>query len=92
MGQILHRCAKTTYAIREELQRSEASILYLSKLYNINYKTVIKWRKRKEEGVADRSNIPKKTNTVLSTEEQAIIIAFRKSTQLALGGKRKNKI
>ena len=84
MGQLLHGCAKTTHAIRAELQRSKASISELSKLYNINPKTVIKWRKRTEEGVADRSNAPKTTRTVLSEVEQALIIAFRKATQLPL--------
>lgn len=51
MGQILHGCAKTTYSTREAIQRSKASISELSRAYNINPKTVIKWRSRKEEGV-----------------------------------------
>jgi transposase-like protein len=84
MGQILHGCAKTTYSIREELQRSKDKVSVLSKRYNINPKTVIKWRKRADEGVMDKSNTPKKTRTVLSTSDEAIIIAFRKSTQLPL--------
>lgn len=84
MGQVLHGCAKTTYAIREELQRSKASIASLSRLYNINPKTVIKWQKRSDEGVADRSHTPKKTRTKLTIENEALIIAFRKSTQLPL--------
>ncbi|HQS96704.1 MAG TPA: IS481 family transposase, partial [Novosphingobium sp.] len=46
MGQILHGCAKTTHAIRGELQRSEASVASLAKRFGINEKTVIKWRSR----------------------------------------------
>ena len=84
MGQILHGCAKTTYAIREKLQQSQASISSLSKIYNINPKTVVKWRKRSGEGVADKPNTPKKTRTVLDVKDEALIIAFRKSTQLPL--------
>ncbi|AIL65833.1 Integrase core domain protein [Rickettsiales bacterium Ac37b] len=84
MGQILHGCATTTHAIRKELQRSQATIKELSEQYNINPKTVIKWRQRKEEGVEDRSNAPKKATTILKPEDEALIIAFRKSTQLPL--------
>ena len=46
MGQVLHGCAKTTHAIRGELQRSEASVASLAKRFGINEKTVIKWRSR----------------------------------------------
>ncbi|AIL65623.1 hypothetical protein NOVO_06355 [Rickettsiales bacterium Ac37b] len=84
VGQILHGCATTTHAIRKELQRSQATIKELSEQYNINPKTVIKWRQRKEEGVEDRSNAPKKATTILKPEDEALIIAFRKSTQLPL--------
>lgn len=46
MGQLLHGSAKTTHAIRGELQRSEVSVARLAKRFGINEKTVIKWRKR----------------------------------------------
>src|ERR1700733_1587423 len=84
MGQLLHGCAKTTHAIRKELQRSKASIQELSRRYNINPKTVVKWRNRVEEGIRDRSNAPKSPRTALSAADQALIIAFRKATQLPL--------
>jgi len=41
MGQILHKCAKTTHTIRAELQRSKATIKELSERYNLNPKTVL---------------------------------------------------
>ena len=44
MGQVLHGSAKTTHAIRGELQRSQASVANLAKRYGINEKTVLKWR------------------------------------------------
>ena len=46
MGQVLHGSAKTTHAIRGELQRSQASVASLAKRYGINEKTVLKWRHR----------------------------------------------
>ena len=46
MGQVLHGSAKTTHAIRAELQRSKASVASLAKKYAINEKTVLKWRSR----------------------------------------------
>ena len=47
MGQILHGSAKTTHAIRGELQRSKASAAQLAERFGVNEKTVLKWRKRK---------------------------------------------
>lgn len=47
MGQILHGSAKTTHAVRGELQRSQASVASLAKRYGINEKTVLKWRHRR---------------------------------------------
>jgi transposase-like protein len=42
MGQILHSSAKTTHAVRAELQRSQASVVQLARQFGINDKTVIK--------------------------------------------------
>ncbi|MBS3962216.1 MAG: IS481 family transposase, partial [Sandarakinorhabdus sp.] len=44
MGQVLHGSAKTTHAVRGELQRSPASVAQLAKRFGINEKTVLKWR------------------------------------------------
>jgi transposase-like protein len=81
MGQVLHRSATTTEAIRRAIQNSQASLRALSKRYGINQKTVAKWRKR--TSVADLPTGPKEPkSTVLSIEEEAIIVAFRKHTLL----------
>ena len=45
MGQILHKCARTTEAIRKRIQNSKEDIMSLAKKYGINHKTVIKWKK-----------------------------------------------
>jgi len=63
MGKVLHGCATTTHAVRTELQRSEAPIAELARRYNINEKTVRKWRAR--SSVED----------VLSPMEEAAIVA-----------------
>ena len=83
MGRIRHGCATTTHAVRAAIQRSEASIASLSRQYGINPKTVAKWKTR--ASVEDRKTGPKTPrSTVLSPEEEAVIVAFRRYTLLPL--------
>ena len=83
MGQVLHRSATTTEAIRRAIQHSQESMRALSRRYSINQKTVAKWQKR--ESTADRRTGPTvPRSTVLSVEQEAIIVAFRKHTLLPL--------
>ena len=83
MGQVLHGCATTTEAIRRAIQHSQESLRSLSKRYGINPKTVAKWKKR--GSIADLKTGPKEAkSTVLSIEDEAIIVAFRKHTLLPL--------
>lgn len=83
MGQILHGCARTTQAVRRAIQHSQASIGTLAVRYNLNPKTVAKWKKR--DFVSDAPMGPKTiSSTVLSREEEAICVAFRKHTLLPL--------
>jgi len=80
MGQVLHGCATTTEAVRRAIQNSQESLRGLAKRYGINQKTVAKWKQR--ETVADRSTGPKEAkSTVVSIEEEAIIVAFRRHTR-----------
>jgi transposase-like protein len=61
----------------------EESLRTLAKRYGINQKTVAKWKKR--VSVADLPTGPKEPkSTVLSIEEEAVIVAFRKHTLLPL--------
>ena len=77
MGQVLHGSAKTTHAVRAAIQRSKASIQELSEHYDLNPKTVMKWKKR--DFVHDAPMGPKAPrSTVLSPEEEALIVTFRK--------------
>ena len=83
MGQVLHRSATTTEAIRRAIQHSQESLRSLARRHGINPKTVAKWKKR--ESTVDRRTgptVPK--STVLTVEQEAIIVAFRKHTLLPL--------
>jgi transposase InsO family protein len=83
MGQVLHRGATTTEAIRRAIQHSQESLRALACRHGINPKTVTKWRKRCS--VADLPTGPKTLrSTVLTVEQKAIIVAFRKHTLLPL--------
>jgi len=83
MGQVLHANARTTEAIRREIRNSQESIIKTAKRFNINPKTVIKWKSR--ENTKDLPMGPKKIkSTVLSEGEEEAIVAFRKMTELPL--------
>jgi hypothetical protein len=83
MGQVLHGSATTTEAVRRAIQNSQESLRTLSKRYGINQKTVAKWKKR--TSLADLPTGPKEPHsTILSMEEEAVIVAFRKHTLLPL--------
>jgi transposase InsO family protein len=83
MGQVHHGSATTTAAVRRAIQHSQESLMVLSRRYGINAKTVAKWRGR--DSVADRRTGPREPrSTVLSIEEEAIIVAFRQHTLLPL--------
>lgn len=83
MGQVLHGSATTTEAVRRAIQRSQESLRTLAGRYGINPKTVAKWKKR--SSAADLPTGPKEPrSTVLSVEDEAIIVAFRKHTLLPL--------
>ena len=83
MGQVLHGCATTTEAIRRAIQHSQESLRTLSRRHGINPKTVAKWRKR--SSTADHRTGPTvPRSTVLSIEQETVIVAFRKHTLLPL--------
>jgi transposase InsO family protein len=83
MGQILHGSATTTEAVRRAIQNSQASLRQLAVRYGINPKTVAKWRRR--SSVCDARMGPSEPrSTVLSNQEEALVVAFRKHTLLPL--------
>ncbi|MFW2067867.1 IS481 family transposase [Acinetobacter johnsonii] len=83
MGQVLHSSATKTQAVRRAIQNSQESLRTLAKRYGINQKTVAKWKKR--TSVDDLTTGPKNPcSSVLSPEDEAAIVAFRKRTLLPL--------
>jgi hypothetical protein len=65
------------------IQHSQESLRGLAKRYGVNQKTIAKWRGR--TSVTDLPTGPKEPkSTVLSIEEEAIVVAFRRHTLLPL--------
>jgi len=83
MGQVLHGSATTTEAIRRAIQHSQESLRALARRYGVNPKTIAKWKSR--TSAADLRTGPKEPrSTVLSVEEEAVVVAFRRHTLLPL--------
>jgi transposase InsO family protein len=83
MGQVLHGSATTTEAVRRAIQRSQESVRALARRHGVSPTTVQKWRKR--QTTADAPMGPKEPrSTVLTPEQEAIIVAFRRHTLLPL--------
>ena len=83
MGQILHGTAKTTHAIRAEIQASTESIATLAQRYHVNPKTILKWRHR--ESVEDQPCGSKPgQGSVLTAADEAVIVGARTKTLLPL--------
>lgn len=83
MGQVLHGSATTTPAVRQAIKESRESLRVLADRFGVNPKTIAKWRSR--DSVADLKTGPKHPHsTVLSSDEEATIVAFRCYTMLPL--------
>jgi len=83
MGEVLHGCATTTHAVRAAIKQSAASISELSRTHGVNPKTIAKWKKR--SSVDDAAMGPKdQRSTVLTKQEEALAVGFRKHTLLPL--------
>ena len=80
----LHKNARTTPAIRLELQSQTESVSdrELAEAYHLNRHTVAKWRQR--EGVEDVSHRPQQLHATLSTAQEAVVVALRETLPLPL--------
>ncbi|WP_165742092.1 IS481 family transposase [Candidatus Thiosymbion oneisti] len=80
----LHQHARTTPAIRLELQAQPASVSNreLAAVYHLNRHTVAKWRRR--EGTDDASHRPHRLQATLSAAQEAVVVALRESLLLPL--------
>ena len=78
----LHKNARTTPAIRRELQSSEAPTATLARQYNLSEETVRKWRARAH--VQDASHCPHRLQTTLTPAQEEVVVELRKTTLLPL--------
>jgi len=78
----LHKNARTTPAIRQELRESPLSQKELARRYNLTRDTVRKWQNR-EDG-ADRSHRPHTLSTTLTPAQEAVAVALRETLLLPL--------
>src|SRR5277367_388949 len=78
-----HSCATTTPEVRRAIQASEETNIALAKRHGVNRKTIAKWKAR--EFTSDAQMGPKNPRSSLLTyEEEAIILSYRWRTRLAL--------
>ena len=69
----LHQNARTTPAIRLELQTQPQSVSNraLAEVYHLNRYTVAKWRQREGEGTENASHRPQRRHTTLNAAKEA---------------------
>jgi transposase-like protein len=79
----LHKNARTTPAIRQELRESTKSERELAREYHLNRATVRKWRRR-DHG-QDASHRPHRLHTTLTPAQELVVIELRKTLLLPLG-------
>jgi hypothetical protein len=78
-----HSCATTTPTVRRAIQASEETNIALAKRYRVNRKTIAKWKAR--EFISDERMGPKNPrSSLLTLDDEAIILAYRWRTRLAL--------
>ncbi|CAK8713441.1 Transposase [Candidatus Electronema halotolerans] len=82
MNITLHKRARTTPAIRREIQQSTLSERKLAAKYGISRDTVRKWKHL--ETVEDYSHTPHNLNTSLTSFQEAIVIELRTSLLLPI--------
>jgi hypothetical protein len=82
-SQRAHGCAKTTPRVRRAIQASDQKNTVLAKQYRIHRQTVAKWKAR--DTPFDARMGPKHPrSSVLTLEDEAIILAYRWRTRLSL--------
>ena len=78
----LHKLARTTPAIRKEIQTSTLTYKELREKYGISYDTIYKWRKRKD--TQDRSHTRHNLLSKIDQTGEILIKELRESLELSL--------
>jgi transposase InsO family protein len=79
----LHKNARTTPAVRREIQDSDLSERALAKKHHISRATARKWKKRRGS-TADGSHRPHTLHATLSPAQEAIVVELRRTLLLPL--------
>ena len=82
MSQVYHSNAKLNRHSREIIQNSKLTNVELAQKFNINKRTVAKWRNR--DFTEDKSSRPKTIHYALNPIEKRIIELVRKMTWMSL--------
>ena len=78
----LHKNARTTPAIRREIQTSTLPIRELAERYGLSRQTVAKWRQRSSP--EDASHRPHRLHTLLTPAQEAVVVELRRLLLLPL--------
>lgn len=76
----LQKNARTTPAIRRELQTAEGFNKALAKCYNVTPPSIATWRAR--EDVSDASHCPRRLQTTLTSAQEAVAVELRRTALL----------
>jgi hypothetical protein len=78
----LHKNARTTPAVRREIQQSAQSDRALAQQYGITRDTARKWKQR--DTVEDASHRPHTLRTTLTPAQKAVVVDLRTTLRLSL--------
>ncbi len=78
----LHKLARTTPAIRKEIQQSKLTYKELARKFGVSVATIYRWKRR--DNVHDRSHARKNLLSSLSSIQEHIVVELRKTLGLSL--------
>lgn len=73
----LHKNARTTPAVREEIAASTETAVVLAARYGVTEQTIYKWKKR--EVFTDRSHTAHRLQTVLTSAQESVVVHLRRT-------------
>ena len=77
-----HSQARTTAAVREQIQQAKGKVSELARRFGVSEQTIRKWRRR--DTVHDRSHRPDQLQTSLNGSQENLVIALRQALRLPL--------
>lgn len=83
MNITLHKNARTTPAVRAELQSSTGTTEALAKQHGVSWKTAHRWRYA-TDGVHDRSHRPHTLRATLNTAQERLVLILREQLRIGI--------